>query len=117
MKTGFAPISLERYVELHMQANRGTDREDLLKRLRYAVDAHERGVRCQCGEPIWIIGSAEVGLSCFTCITGESFPDSDYEIVTDETGRPASAVGRTSSPPVRARRSTAGRLLQGTKRK
>jgi hypothetical protein len=84
MKTGFTPISLERYAELHMQANPGTDREDLLKRLRYAMRAHERGVRCQCGEDIWIVGSAEVGLSCFTCITGEAVPDDDYEIVTAE---------------------------------
>jgi hypothetical protein len=27
-----------------------------------------------------VIGSASVGNSCFTCITGESQPDSDYEI-------------------------------------
>ena len=40
----------------------------------------EVGERCQCGQPIWIIGSAEVGLSCFSCITGESHPDEDYEI-------------------------------------
>lgn len=82
MKTGLTPISLERYVELHLQANRGTDREDLLRRFRYAIEAHERGVRCDCGEEIWIVGSAEVGLSCFTCITEESVPDDDYEIVT-----------------------------------
>jgi hypothetical protein len=27
-----------------------------------------------------VIGSASVGNSCFTCITGESSPDNDYEI-------------------------------------
>ena len=81
MKTGFTPISLERYAELHIRANPGTDREDLLRRLRYAMDAHARGVRCHCGEPVWIIGSAEVGLSCFTCITGEAVPHDDYEIM------------------------------------
>jgi|SRR5215203_1635983 len=96
MKIGFTPISLERYVELHIGANPGTDHEDLLKRLRYAIDAHERGIRCRCGEHIWIVGSAEVGLSCFTCITGESVPDSDYEIVTDETSRPTPRLHRTT---------------------
>lgn len=95
MKVGFVPISLERYVELHLRANPGTDREDLLQRLRYAMEAHERGVRCECGEPLWIIGSAEAGLSCFTCITGESFPDSDYEIVTGGRPHRASRPTRT----------------------
>jgi len=82
-KQGFIPIELKDYMALHMQANPGTDRTDLEKRLRYAMDAHSRGARCHCGEAIWIIGSAEVGLSCFTCITGEATPDNDYEIVTD----------------------------------
>ena len=43
------------------------------------------GARCQCGAPIWIIGSAQTGLGCFACITGQSDPDQDYEIdVADE---------------------------------
>ena len=80
MKTGFSPIRLEDYVELHLRANPSAERGDLIRRLKRAIDASKRGVRCQCGAPIWIIGSAEVGLSCFTCITGESAPDKDYEI-------------------------------------
>ena len=80
MKTGFAPIRLEEYVELHLAANAGVQRADLIRRLKYAIDAFKRDVRCHCGAPIWIIGSAEAGLSCFTCITGESAPDEDYEI-------------------------------------
>ena len=94
IRPGFAPISLEDYVEIHLRANPCAGRADLVKRLRYAMDAHARGVRCQCGESIWIIGSAEVGLSCFTCIAGESGPDRDYEIVTDDTQPPNPAVGR-----------------------
>lgn len=82
-KPGFIPIALKDYVELHLRANPGTDRTDLEKRLRYAMDASSRGARCHCGEAIWIIGSAVVGFSCFTCITGESTPDNDYEIVAD----------------------------------
>ncbi|MGE4541145.1 MAG: hypothetical protein AB7D35_07780, partial [Bacteroidales bacterium] len=35
---------------------------------------------CSCGNDIWVIGSASVGNSCFTCITGESYPTDDYEI-------------------------------------
>ncbi len=85
MKTGFTPIRLEDYVELHLRSNPDIERADLIQRLEYAVAADKRGVRCQCGGPIWIVGSAEMGLSCFTCITGESAPDKDYEIDVAET--------------------------------
>lgn len=88
MTTGFTPIRLEDYVALHLRANPGVQRADLVKRLHYAIAASNRGERCRCGEPIWIIGSAETGFSCFTCITGESYPDEDYEIdVTEFTNQ------------------------------
>jgi hypothetical protein len=48
--------------------------------LRSALASARAGARCECGGPIWVIGSAEVGLSCFTCITGEADPSDDYEI-------------------------------------
>jgi hypothetical protein len=90
MKSGFIPISQQEYVELHLRSNPDTDRNNLEKRLRHAIESHERGIRCRCGEEIWIIGSAEVGLSCFTCITGEATPDDDYEI--------AAAASRPTMP-------------------
>ncbi|HEX4961197.1 MAG TPA: hypothetical protein VF173_10200 [Thermoanaerobaculia bacterium] len=111
MKRGFIPISLERYVELHLKANPGTDREDLVKRLRYAREAYARGEVCHCGAPIWIIGSAMVGLSCFTCITGEGFPDDDYEIVAIDPRSPEQPMRRRRSKAARrykARRARAG---------
>lgn len=77
---GFVPISIARYVELHLAANPGTDREDFTKRLTAMVEASKTGARCQCGAPIWTIGSAEAGMGCFTCLTGEAVPDGDYEI-------------------------------------
>ena len=80
MTNGFAPIRLEDYVERHLRSNPDTKREDLIHRLHYAIAAFRRGEHCRCGQAIWIIGSAEVGLACFTCITGESEPDRDYEI-------------------------------------
>ena len=89
MKSGFTPIRLEDYVELHLRSNRGVDRAELIDRLTYAVDAAKRGVRCRCGAPIWIIGSAEAGLSCFTCITGDVAPDKDYEIDVSASTRTA----------------------------
>ncbi len=80
MKSGFTLIQLEDYVAGHMQANPSVDRADLVRRLRNAIEAVKRGDRCSCGGTIWIVGSAEVGLRCFTCITGEEVPDSDFEI-------------------------------------
>jgi hypothetical protein len=81
----FVPISIQDYVRLHLASNSGVDRDDLIARLRSALEAVRAGARCECGERAWVIGSAEVGMSCFTCITGEAMPDDDYEI--DETLR------------------------------
>lgn len=80
MSAGFTRIGLEQYADLHLRSNPGTDRGDLLDRLRRALEARRRGVRRRCGQHIWVIGSAEVGYSCFACITGEASPDQDYEI-------------------------------------
>jgi len=69
-----------RYVDLHVQSHPSIDRVEFAHRLRQAVDARKAGARCACGGFIWAIGSAEAGAACFTCITGEAWPDSDYEI-------------------------------------
>ena len=76
----FVPIQLSEYVKLHLKSNRGEKAADLTARLRFALEAYKAGRRCYCGEPIWVIGSAQTGLMCFTCITGESDPSEDYEI-------------------------------------
>ena len=80
VKPGFVPIPFDRYVDLHVQSNPSVDRAEFARRLRHAVDARKAGARCACGAFIWAIGSAEAGAACFTCITGEAWPDSDYEI-------------------------------------
>jgi len=81
MDSGFTAIALDDYVALHLQANPGENRAELVKRLRSTVGAHRAGVRCACGAPLWIVGSAQAGYGCFACITGGSTPDGDYEIV------------------------------------
>lgn len=50
------------------------------KRLKSALKDYRNRIKCSCGNDIWVIGSAVVGNSCFTCITGESEPTDDYEI-------------------------------------
>jgi hypothetical protein len=76
----FVPISIAKYLEIHAASNPGVDRADLAARLLEAVNAKLAGARCECGEPIWAIGSAVVGFACFTCMTGQAVPDQDYEI-------------------------------------
>ncbi|MCL4295582.1 MAG: hypothetical protein KJ077_07635 [Anaerolineae bacterium] len=82
MKAGFTPISLQNYVKLHLKANRGAKREEITQALERALQAYKRGGRCyNCGQPIWVIGSALMEMSaCFTCVTGEAFPKDEYEI-------------------------------------
>ncbi len=80
MKRGFVPITIEKYVELHLKDNRDQGRRELTEALVDALDAYRHGVKCACGNPIWVIGSALAGYACFTCITGEASPNNDYEI-------------------------------------
>jgi hypothetical protein len=80
MKTGFTPILLHDYVELHLRANPDAERAEVIQQMEYAIGAHRAGARCRCGAPIWIIGSAQAGLGCFACITGQANPAHDYEI-------------------------------------
>lgn len=85
MKTGFTPIKLHDYVELHLRANPGAARAQVIQQLESVIGAVRAGARCQCGGQIWIIGSAQAGRGCFRCITGRPKPDRDYEInVADE---------------------------------
>ena len=82
MKTGFTPISLDEYVKLHLKNNSGTGLEEVTKALEDTLQVYKQGTRCNnCGNPIWVIGSAFSGFDgCFTCITGEANPKDDYEI-------------------------------------
>jgi hypothetical protein len=87
---GFAPIELRDYVRKHLKSNPGDKKAEVVAQIESAVAAYNAGERCSCGEPIWVIGSSQVGHMCFTCITGEADPDHDYEIVEacDNTGAP-----------------------------
>ncbi len=84
-KSGFTLISKDAYVDLFLKANRSDRRKDVVARLDDAIEAYKDGKRCSCGSPIWIVGSAEAGYGCFTCITGDSRPDDDYEIEVSTT--------------------------------
>ena len=80
MKQGFIPVSIKEYVTLHLKHNKDQDPKSLTADLNDALGAYKHGVKCACGNPIWVIGSALSGYACFTCITGEAYPEDDYEI-------------------------------------
>ncbi len=79
-KTGFIPISMESFIDLYLKSNSSEDRETITVGLKDALNAYKRGVKCSCGAPLWVVGSAVSGFGCFTCITSEATPDSEYEI-------------------------------------
>lgn len=85
---GFKKISLEKYVLLHLESNPSENKVDLKKKLNSALQDYNNGVKCSCGNDIWVIGSAVVGNGCFTCITGESEPTDDFEIDSAIKKRP-----------------------------
>ena len=89
----FVPIRLDDYVLQFLKNNLGETAEQVTRRLQAALAAYKAGKRCHCGAPIWVIGSAEAGHACFTCITGEANPSGDYELFRGL--RSASALGRT----------------------
>jgi hypothetical protein len=78
--SGFIPITLDEYVQKHLVSNPQVVEAELRSRLRSVLAAKEAGTLCECGNEIWVLGSAEVGLMCFTCITGDVMPDKDYEL-------------------------------------
>ena len=79
----FTPITIAKYVKKHANSKPGTNPVELSRLLRAALEEKLAGVLCQCGQPIWALGSAYAGNMCFTCITGEPIPDHDYEIVDE----------------------------------
>ena len=82
------PISIKDYVRLPVKNNPGEKAAEVTQRLQATLAAHKAGKLCACGEPIWVIGSAEVGHMYFTCITGPTDHSVDYEIAEacDEGG-------------------------------
>jgi hypothetical protein len=76
----FNKVSIDSFIEMHIEANPGTDTKQLRKDLIHFRQLKTEGVKCTCGNDIWIIGSAISGTGCFTCITKETDCSDDYEI-------------------------------------
>lgn len=76
----FVEISLNKYIKLHLKNNPERSEGELRENLSRALKDFKSGVKCQCGNDIWVIGSSISGTGCFHCITGESDSSEDYEI-------------------------------------
>ena len=76
----FIPITINEYVKKHIEINPSENEKDLRDRLNNALSDYQKGIKCNCGNDIWVIGSASIGNNCFSCITGESQPNQDFEI-------------------------------------
>lgn len=90
----FKRISIADYIKLHAKNNPSVDKVELKKRLQKALVDYKNGVTCSCGDDIWVIGSASVGNSCFTCITGETLTSDHYEIESAINKQRAAKRGR-----------------------
>ena len=82
----FVPIGLDDYAAKYAHRNPKSRPEEVRSRLLAALGDFRSGVRCRCRAPICVIGSAEVGNACFTCVTGEAVPTGDYELREALTG-------------------------------
>ena len=74
------PIEIDAFIDLYLKRNPDCEREKLRAALQGALAARRAGKACDCGNRIWVIGSAIAGYACFTCITGEGVSDADFEI-------------------------------------
>lgn len=77
---GFIPISIDNYINKHLENNPSENRIELKNQIEKRLADYKKGIKCHCGNDIWVVGSAFVGNKCFLCITGEIYPKDDYEI-------------------------------------
>lgn len=76
----FKKISIDSFIEKHIKSNPGIDTKQLKKDLTIFQQLKRKGAKCNCGNDLWVIGSAFSGKGCFTCITMEMDCSGDYEI-------------------------------------
>ena len=92
--TGFVPVSIDQFIRHYMHNNKTADGSAVRAGVEDALAAWRQGVRCACGNPLWVAGSAVAGYGCYTCITGSAQPDGDPEMhVTPLDGENARLLG------------------------
>jgi hypothetical protein len=76
----FIPVRVDQFVKQYLRNNKEADGEGVRAAVEEALAAWRQGVRCACGKPLWVAGSAVAGYGCFSCITGSAEPSGDPEI-------------------------------------
>jgi hypothetical protein len=76
----YIPISIGDYLKEYLESNPGVNEKVLRIRLETALDDFHRGIKCKCGNDIWVVGSAFSVNKCFSCITSKDHPAGDFEI-------------------------------------
>lgn len=70
----FNPISFDDCVQMLLKRNPNLEEENIKEALKRFISLKKDGVRCFCGNRIWVIGSALTYVPmCFTCITGKPY--------------------------------------------
>jgi hypothetical protein len=72
---------VDQFVAQYLRNHKDADGHAIRAAVEDALAAWRQGVRCACGRPLWVAGSAVAGYGCFTCITGSAEPDGDPEIL------------------------------------
>ena len=76
----FKKLSIDSFIEKQNKSGKNIDTKQLKKDLTYFQQLKNQGIKCDCGNDLWVIGSAISGKGCFTCITMETDCSNDYEI-------------------------------------
>lgn len=78
--TNFNYLSIDEYVKTTIDQDSNLNTQELVKSLEQFKARKLKGELCDCGNEIWIVGSAISGKGCFSCITGETDSSGDYEV-------------------------------------
>lgn len=76
----FNYISIDNFIKKTLGKTSYSNSRELKRSLEEFKNRKLEGEVCNCGNEIWIIGSAYTGKGCFTCITRETNCSGDYEI-------------------------------------
>lgn len=80
IKYKFIPIEIKEFAEMVVKNNPSENKTNIITAITDTLEDVKMGEKCECGNPIWVAGSAFIGNSCFTCITSETDTSKDYEI-------------------------------------
>jgi len=84
----YVPVSYHHYVDLHVKNNPEEKRRDVEEKLNKALSDFRRGGKCDCGDNLWVIGSAFMGNRFFSCLTGDHSPSGHFEVDEILNGSP-----------------------------